>query len=35
MTPVIRPARLDDLLAVAVAVLVINEWSGGSVIAWS
>lgn len=27
--------RVDGLLAVAVAVLVINEWSGGSVIAWS
>ncbi len=27
--------RVDGLLAVAVAVLVINEWAGGSVLAWS
>lgn len=27
--------RVDGLLAVAVAVLVINEWTGGSVLAWS
>ena len=27
--------RIDGLLAVAVAVLVLNEWAGGSVLAWS
>lgn len=27
--------RVDGLLAVAVAVLVLNEWAGGSVLAWS
>jgi phosphatidate cytidylyltransferase len=27
--------RVDGLLAVAVAVLVINEWAGGSMLAWS
>jgi phosphatidate cytidylyltransferase len=26
--------RVDGLLAVAVAVLVINIWAGGSVLAW-
>jgi len=26
--------RVDGLLAVAVAVLVINLWAGGSVLAW-
>jgi phosphatidate cytidylyltransferase len=26
--------RVDGLLAVAVAVVIINEWAGGSVLAW-
>jgi phosphatidate cytidylyltransferase len=26
--------RVDGLLAVALAVVIMNEWAGGSVLAW-